>query len=58
MIFRESDVSDTAAERYEHKQEAVQRPDVGVEDQFSIKRPNRVIDERGNELMRVLEVQA
>jgi adenine-specific DNA-methyltransferase len=34
-------VNDTSAQ-YEHKQEAVQRPDVGVQDQFSIKKPNRV----------------
>lgn len=34
-------MSDTSAQ-YEHKQEAVQRPDVGVQDQFSIKKPNRV----------------
>ena len=34
-------MSDTP-ERYQHKQEAVQRPDVGVQDQFSIKKPNRV----------------
>ncbi|HDR9271206.1 site-specific DNA-methyltransferase [Burkholderia pseudomallei] len=34
-------MSDTSVQ-YEHKQEAVQRPDVGVQDQFSIKKPNRV----------------
>ncbi|MDG9970242.1 site-specific DNA-methyltransferase [Achromobacter mucicolens] len=34
-------MSDTSAQ-YEHKQEAVQRPDVGVQDQFSVKKPNRV----------------
>lgn len=34
-------MSNTSAQ-YEHKQEAVQRPDVGVQDQFSIKKPNRV----------------
>nr|WP_250476213.1 site-specific DNA-methyltransferase [Caballeronia sp. INML1] len=34
-------MSDTSAQ-YEHKQEAVQRPDVGVQDQFSSKKPNRV----------------
>jgi adenine-specific DNA-methyltransferase len=34
-------VSDTSVQ-YQHKQEAVQRPDVGVQDQFSVKRPNRV----------------
>lgn len=34
-------MSDTSAQ-YQHKQEAVQRPDVGVQDQFSIKKPNRV----------------
>lgn len=34
-------MNDTSAQ-YEHKQEAVQRPDVGVQDQFSIKKPNRV----------------
>lgn len=35
-------MSDTSAQLYEHKQEAVQRPDVGVQDQFSVKKPNRV----------------
>lgn len=34
-------MSDTSAQ-YQHKQEAVQRPDVGVQDQFSVKKPNRV----------------
>ncbi|WP_175992187.1 site-specific DNA-methyltransferase [Burkholderia vietnamiensis] len=34
-------MNDTSAQ-YQHKQEAVQRPDVGVQDQFSIKKPNRV----------------
>lgn len=34
-------MSDTLSQ-YEHKQEAVQRPDVGVQDQFTIKKPNRV----------------
>ncbi|SFU45583.1 site-specific DNA-methyltransferase [Nitrosospira multiformis] len=34
-------MSNTSAQ-YQHKQEAVQRPDVGVQDQFSIKKPNRV----------------
>lgn len=31
-----------AVSQYEHKQEAVQRPDVGVQDQFNVKKPNRV----------------
>ncbi len=35
-------MNDSSAQRYEHKQEAVQRPDVGVQDQFSTKKPNRV----------------
>ncbi|WP_281660204.1 site-specific DNA-methyltransferase [Microvirgula aerodenitrificans] len=35
-------MNDTSAQLYEHKQEAVQRPDVGVQDQFSVKKPNRV----------------
>ncbi|OZI77662.1 hypothetical protein [Bordetella genomosp. 12] len=41
-------MSDTSAQpqhksaQHQHKQEAVQRPDVGVQNQFSIKRPNRV----------------
>lgn len=34
-------MNDTSAQ-YQHKHEAVQRPDVGVQDQFSIKKPNRV----------------
>lgn len=39
---RGTTVNDTSAQLYEHKQEAVQRPDVGVQDQFSVKKPNRV----------------
>lgn len=35
-------MSDNSAQQYEHKQEAVQRPDVGVQDQFTAKKPNRV----------------
>lgn len=34
-------MSDTSVQ-YQHKQEAVQRPDVGVQDQFSVKKPNRL----------------
>lgn len=35
-------MSDNTAQQYKHKQEAVQRPDVGVQDQFTVKKPNRV----------------
>lgn len=42
MKRRGTPVSDHPAQQYKHKQEAVQRPDVGVQDQFTAKKPNRV----------------
>lgn len=42
MKRRGTPVSDSSAQQYKHKQEAVQRPDVGVQDQFTAKKPNRV----------------
>lgn len=35
-------MSEDAAQQYQHKQKAVQRPDVGVQDQFTVKKPNRL----------------
>jgi len=35
-------LSDNSAQQYQHVQQAVQRPDVGVQDQFTAKKPNRL----------------
>jgi adenine-specific DNA-methyltransferase len=35
-------LNDNSAQQYQHKQEAVQRPDVGVQDQFTVKKLNRL----------------
>lgn len=35
-------MSDNSAQQYSHQQKAVQRPDVGVQDQFTVKKPNRL----------------
>ena len=63
MATRTKAATKNQTTNYQHGQKATQRPDVGVQDQFTTKKPPKrvaikVIDERGNELMRVLEVRA